>query len=126
MRRKIQRVHFVGIGGIGMCGLAELLHNQGYRVSGSDLRGGATIERLRSLGIKIVIGHDASHVGRAALPLVNLEVETLHGGVVDEAAQQAERLAQFRMGFEHLGSDNRRRLIGRGRTRGRRAIPPSR
>ena len=44
-----------------MCGLAELLHDQGYRVSGSDLRAGPTVERLRSLGIEIAIGHDAEN-----------------------------------------------------------------
>ena len=65
MFRKIRRIHFVGAGGIGMCGLAELLHDQGYRVSGSDLRGGATVDRLRSLGIEVAIGHDARHVGEA-------------------------------------------------------------
>jgi UDP-N-acetylmuramate--alanine ligase len=65
MRRRIQRVHFVGAGGIGMCGLAELLHNQGYRVSGSDLREGATVDRLRDLGIEIAIGHASERVGDA-------------------------------------------------------------
>ena len=63
MFRRIQHVHFVGIGGIGMCGLAELLHNQGYRVSGSDLQVGPTVERLRSLGVAVSIGHDADHIG---------------------------------------------------------------
>jgi UDP-N-acetylmuramate--alanine ligase len=61
--RRIQHVHFVGIGGIGMCGLAELLHNQGYRVSGSDLQVGPTVERLQSLGVAVSIGHDADHIG---------------------------------------------------------------
>jgi len=65
MFRKIQHVHFVGVGGIGMCGLAELLHDQGYRVSGSDLREGATIERLRALGVPIAVGHRTDNVGRA-------------------------------------------------------------
>jgi len=65
MRRKIQGIHFVGIGGIGMCGLAELLHDQGYRVSGSDLRDGPTTQRLRALGIPVAIGHDESQVGEA-------------------------------------------------------------
>ncbi len=65
MYRRIQRVHFVGIGGIGMCGLAELLHNQGYLVTGSDLHAGATIARLRQLGISVEIGHDEAHVGEA-------------------------------------------------------------
>jgi UDP-N-acetylmuramate--alanine ligase len=63
MRRRIQHVHFVGIGGIGMCGIAELLHTQGYRVSGSDLREGPTVERLRQLGIEVQVGHDAAHLG---------------------------------------------------------------
>ena len=63
MRRRIKHVHFVGAGGIGMCGLAELLHNQGYRVSGSDLREGPTVERLRSLGIPVSVGHAAANLG---------------------------------------------------------------
>jgi UDP-N-acetylmuramate--alanine ligase len=63
MRRRIQHVHFVGVGGIGMCGLAELLHNQGYRVSGSDLREGPSFQRLRRLGIQVEQGHDASRLG---------------------------------------------------------------
>jgi UDP-N-acetylmuramate--alanine ligase len=63
VRRRIQHVHFVGAGGIGMCGLAELLHNQGYRVSGSDLREGPTVERLRSLGIPVAVGHAPENLG---------------------------------------------------------------
>jgi UDP-N-acetylmuramate--alanine ligase len=63
--RRIRRVHFVGAGGIGMCGIAELLANQGYQVTGSDLKDGPTLARLRSLGIRISIGHDAGHVGDA-------------------------------------------------------------
>jgi UDP-N-acetylmuramate--alanine ligase len=55
------------VGGIGMCGIAELLANQGYRVTGSDLRDSANTERLRSLGIAVAIGHDAAHVGDADL-----------------------------------------------------------
>ena len=65
MYRRIKHIHFVGAGGIGMCGLAELLRDQGYRVSGSDLRAGPTVERLRSLGIEIAIGHDEENVGAA-------------------------------------------------------------
>ena len=63
--RRIRRIHFVGIGGIGMCGIAELLRNQGYQVSGSDLRESASVARLRSLGIEVQIGHEAKHVGSA-------------------------------------------------------------
>ena len=65
MYRRIQRVHFVGIGGVGMCGLAELLHDQGYRVSGSDLSDGPGVARLRSLGIEIATEHAARHVSDA-------------------------------------------------------------
>ncbi|MBW2500481.1 MAG: UDP-N-acetylmuramate--L-alanine ligase [Deltaproteobacteria bacterium] len=65
LQRKLKRLHFVGIGGIGMAGLAELLHAQGMEISGSDLRAGATTERLESLGIEIALGHDASRVGDA-------------------------------------------------------------
>jgi UDP-N-acetylmuramate--alanine ligase len=65
MDRRIQQIHFVGIGGIGMCGLAELLHNQGYRVTGSDLRTGSTVERLLDLGIPVSIGHEAANIGGA-------------------------------------------------------------
>ncbi|HTO06205.1 MAG TPA: UDP-N-acetylmuramate--L-alanine ligase [Myxococcota bacterium] len=65
MRRRVQRVHFVGIGGVGMSGLAEILHVQGYSVSGSDLRESAATRRMRELGIRISIGHDATAVDGA-------------------------------------------------------------
>ena len=65
MQRRVRQVHFLGIGGIGMSGLAELLHRQGYSVSGSDLAEGSTVERLRGLGVAVEIGHDAAHVGDA-------------------------------------------------------------
>ena len=65
MGRRIQQIHFGGSGGIGMCGLAELRHNQGYRVTGSDLRSGSTVERLLGLGVSVSIGHDAANVGGA-------------------------------------------------------------
>ncbi len=65
MRRRIQHVHFVGIGGIGMCGIAELLLSQGYRVSGSDLREGPSVARLRALGISVSIGHEEANLGQA-------------------------------------------------------------
>jgi UDP-N-acetylmuramate--alanine ligase len=72
--RGIQRVHFVGIGGIGMSGLAELLLAQGYAVSGSDLASGATTSRLRRLGARVEIGHDAEHVSGADVVVVSSAV----------------------------------------------------
>ena len=62
MRDRVKRVHFVGIGGAGMCGIAEVLHNLKFDVSGSDLRASATTERLQALGVKVAIGHDAALV----------------------------------------------------------------
>lgn len=59
------RVHFIGIGGIGMCGLAELLNNMGGRVSGSDLSENAQTQRLRSIGIDVKIGHHPENVRNA-------------------------------------------------------------
>ncbi|WP_428820573.1 UDP-N-acetylmuramate--L-alanine ligase [Microbulbifer sp. MCCC 1A16149] len=60
--RRIRRIHFIGVGGAGMSGIAEVLQNQGYEVSGSDLRESKVTERLRSLGIKVLIGHSAENV----------------------------------------------------------------
>ncbi len=63
--RRIRAIHFVGIGGAGMCGIAEVLLNQGYDVSGSDMRASANTERLESMGASIHIGHDAAWVAEA-------------------------------------------------------------
>lgn len=72
--RRVRRVHFVGIGGIGMCGLAELLHVQGIAVSGSDLREGPTVARLRALGVEIFLDHDAPQVGNADVVVISSAV----------------------------------------------------
>jgi UDP-N-acetylmuramate--alanine ligase len=60
--RRINRIHFIGIGGAGMSGIAEVLLNQGYKISGSDLNESPVIDRLKSLGAKIFIGHYADNV----------------------------------------------------------------
>ena len=62
---KTRRVHFIGIGGIGMSGIAELLANLGYAVSGSDVKTSAVTDRLESFGVKVAAGHAAAHVGDA-------------------------------------------------------------
>src|ERR1700684_2239275 len=59
-------VHFIGIGGIGMSGIAEIMLHSGYVVQGSDARASANTERLQKLGAKIFIGHDAAHVEGAS------------------------------------------------------------
>ena len=65
MKHKVRRVHFVGIGGAGMSGIAEVLLNLGYAVSGSDLSEGNVTRRLAGLGAQVRIGHAAEHVSAA-------------------------------------------------------------
>lgn len=60
--RRIERIHFIGIGGVGMCGIAEVLLNQGYSISGSDIKDGSVTRRLREMGAVIHIGHAAANV----------------------------------------------------------------
>lgn len=60
--RRIRRIHFIGIGGSGMCGIAEVLLNQGYEISGSDIAESPVLERLREMGVSVFIGHQASNV----------------------------------------------------------------
>src|SRR5918996_1454496 len=64
MFRRIQHVHFVGIGGIGMSGIAEVLINLGFRVSGSDLKRSAATDRLQKMGVEVFEGHNAENVGQ--------------------------------------------------------------
>ncbi len=72
---KIQRIHFVGIGGIGMSGIAEVLVNLGYQVSGSDLRDSPTTQRLASLGVQVTTGHDARSVENAQVVVISSAVK---------------------------------------------------
>jgi len=65
MFRGIRKIHFVGIGGIGMSGIAELLINQGFSISGSDIAASETVDRLRGLGARIVVGHAPENLGDA-------------------------------------------------------------
>src|SRR5690606_40262520 len=74
--RRIHRIHFVGIGGSGMGGIAEVLLNLGYTVSGSDLRPNAITQRLARLGANIVFGHDAANIGAADVVVVSSAVNT--------------------------------------------------
>jgi UDP-N-acetylmuramate--alanine ligase len=76
MQLQKSKFHFVGIGGIGMCGLAELLHNMGAKVTGSDLAENANTERLRELGIPVLRGHKADHVGDADVVVFSSAVQS--------------------------------------------------
>ncbi|WP_417513943.1 UDP-N-acetylmuramate--L-alanine ligase [Minwuia sp.] len=68
-------IHFVGIGGIGMSGIAEVMHNLGYQVQGSDIAASANVERLRGLGIHVEVGHRAENVGDAQALVVSTAVK---------------------------------------------------
>ena len=75
MRHKVKRIHFVGIGGSGMSGIAEVFANLGYSVSGSDLAENPAVRRLRQMGIRIVIGHAAQNVAAADAVVVSSAVK---------------------------------------------------
>jgi UDP-N-acetylmuramate--alanine ligase len=62
---RVNRIHFIGIGGVGMCGIAEVLHDEGYHITGSDLSENKTVAHLRALGITVMIGHFAENVMNA-------------------------------------------------------------
>ncbi|HTN28154.1 MAG TPA: Mur ligase domain-containing protein [Burkholderiales bacterium] len=75
MMYKVKRIHFVGIGGSGMSGIAEVLLNLKYKVSGSDVAASAATERLRARGAKVHIGHDARHVARADAVVISSAIK---------------------------------------------------
>ena len=75
MPQNIGPVHFVGIGGIGMSGIAEVLHNLGYRVQGSDISDSANVQRLRQKGIEIAVGHAADNLGDAHVVVVSSAIK---------------------------------------------------
>ncbi|MBS1191482.1 MAG: UDP-N-acetylmuramate--L-alanine ligase [Rhodocyclaceae bacterium] len=75
MKHKVKNIHFVGVGGAGMSGIAEVLANLGYSVSGSDLAASATTRRLEAQGVKIAIGHAAANVARADAVVVSTAVK---------------------------------------------------
>jgi UDP-N-acetylmuramate--alanine ligase len=109
----VKRIHFVGIGGSGMSGIAEVLANLGYTVSGSDLSESAAVRRLRALGIRIVLGHDARNVESADAVVVSTAVKPdnpevarareLHVPVVPRAMMLAE-LMRFKQGIAIAGT----------------------
>jgi UDP-N-acetylmuramate--alanine ligase len=101
MFAKIQRIHFVGIGGIGMSGIAEVLLNLGYKISGSDLKKSAVTDRLKNLGATIFEGHGAENVAGAEVVVTssainpkNPEVEEAHRLHIP-VIQRAEMLAEL-------------------------------
>jgi UDP-N-acetylmuramate--alanine ligase len=101
MFKRYQQIHFVGIGGVGMSGIAEILLNLGYRVTGSDRKRNETIERLEQMGAKVFIGHEASNVEGAhvvvyssAVARDNVELQTAHNRQIP-IIPRAEMLAEL-------------------------------
>ena len=112
MFAKIQQVHFVGIGGIGMSGIAEVLLNLGYKVSGSDLKGSAVTQRLASLGASVFEGHRAENIRGAEVVVTSsaiarenpevIEAHKLHIPVIQRAEMLAE-LMRLKYGIAIAG-----------------------
>ncbi|RUO75883.1 UDP-N-acetylmuramate--L-alanine ligase [Idiomarina seosinensis] len=104
--RRVKRIHFIGIGGAGMAGIAEVLLNQGYRISGSDIAENANTERLTQLGAKVVFGHRENNIEQASVVVVSSAIKTDNVELI--AAQElrlpvvrrAEMLAEL-MRFRH-------------------------
>src|SRR3990167_5094756 len=113
MRDRVKRVHFVGIGGAGMCGIAEVLHNLKFAVSGSDLRESANTKRLTSLGVKVSIGHDPQLVtgvdvvvASTAVEEANLEIAAANAGNIPivPRAEMLGELMRTRRGIAIAGT----------------------
>jgi UDP-N-acetylmuramate--alanine ligase len=113
MKHKVKRIHFVGIGGAGMSGIAEVLANQGFEVSGSDIAESAATRRMAGLGIKVAIGHAAANVQTADAVVISTAVKAdnpeviaareRHVPVVPRAQMLAE-LMRFQQGIAIAGT----------------------
>ena len=113
MRYKIRHLHFIGVGGYGMCGLAEVMHNLGYAVSGSDAAEQPSLERLRALGATISVGHNARYVNGADCVVYSSAIgednperaaASKRGVPVIPRAQMLGELLRFRPGIAVAGS----------------------
>ena len=111
--RRIRRIHFVGIGGSGMCGIAEVLLNQGYEISGSDINRGPSIQRLTDAGATVFIGHREENIQGAhvvvkssAVTLENTEIAAArkHGIPVVRRAEMLAELMRYRHGIAIAGT----------------------
>ncbi|HWR57477.1 MAG TPA: Mur ligase domain-containing protein, partial [Thermodesulfovibrionales bacterium] len=101
MFERFRTIHFVGIGGIGMSGIAEVLHNLGYEVTGSDVRESDTTERLRGLGVKVHIGHRPENINNAHVVVISSAVSEQNSEVTEAKKKnipvipRAEMLAEL-------------------------------
>jgi UDP-N-acetylmuramate--alanine ligase len=88
MKHAVRHIHFVGVGGAGMSGIAEVLRNLGYEISGSDLSDSATLRRLAGLGIQTYVGHDAAHVKGADAVVTSTAVQSANPEVQQARAMR--------------------------------------
>lgn len=110
---RVERIHFVGIGGAGMCGIAEVLHNEGYKISGSDVTESRVVQRLQSLGIQVHIGHRVENIKNADVIVRSTAIDTNNPEIqeaikkripiIPRAAMLAE-LMRFRQGIAIAGT----------------------
>src|SRR6202041_1385053 len=101
--REIGPIHFVGIGGIGMSGIAEVLCNLGYTVQGSDASESANVVRLREKGIKIAIGHQAENVAGADVLVVSTAIKRDNPELMAARAQRIPVVRRAEMVAELMG-----------------------
>ncbi len=88
MKHAIHHIHFVGLGGAGMSGIAEVLFNLGYTISGSDLNDSATLQRLKALGIRTCVGHEAAHIAGADAVVTSTAVQPDNPEVIAARAKR--------------------------------------
>lgn len=104
--RRVKRIHFVGIGGAGMGGIAEVLAGEGYQVTGSDIAENAMVQRLRGLGVTVFIGHAAEHVEAVSVVVVSTAINPANPEIAQAQemgipiVRRAEMLAEL-MRFRH-------------------------
>ncbi|OIQ00157.1 MAG: UDP-N-acetylmuramate--L-alanine ligase [Zetaproteobacteria bacterium CG2_30_46_52] len=113
MKARVQCIHFTGIGGIGMSGIAEVLHNQGFVVQGSDVAESPNVQRLRDIGMKVIVGHAAENLGDAQVVVVTTAVKrdnpelieaTRCGIPIIPRAEMLAELMRMRQGIAIAGS----------------------
>lgn len=104
--RRIKRIHFIGIGGVGMCGIAEVLLNQGYQISGSDLRQSAVTQHLINMGAEVFLGHQSENVDNVDVVVVSTAIDPSNPEIKNAMdkripiVRRAEMLAEL-MRFRH-------------------------
>ena len=111
--RRVKQIHFIGIGGAGMCGIAEILLNEGYHISGSDIAESAVTQRLACAGAKVFIGHKAENITGASVVVISSAIRDDNPEVVAakearipviQRAQMLAELMRFRHGIAVAGT----------------------